>query len=62
MEKLIGVEELAETLGVPPATVRAWRYRREGPPAIKVGRHVKFRPSAVQAWLDSQADDPRPAA
>jgi len=32
LEPLVTVEELATYLGVPVATIYAWRYRREGPP------------------------------
>ena len=42
-ERLLTVEELAEYLGVPVATIYAWRYRREGPSGFKVGKHVRYR-------------------
>ena len=32
----------------------AWSYRGEGPPLIKVGRHLRYRDSDVEAWLQSQ--------
>lgn len=47
-------EQLAGYLGVPVATVYAWRTRGEGPPAIRVGRYLRFRSEDVAAWLDSQ--------
>ena len=46
------VEELAEFLGVPVATIYAWRNRGEGPPAFRVGRYLRFRSDEVTAWLD----------
>jgi predicted DNA-binding transcriptional regulator AlpA len=61
LEKLMGVEELAELLGVPPRTIYSWRYRGVGPRAIKVGGAVKYEPAEVRRYLDAQAD-PRPAA
>lgn len=45
---------LAEYLGVPLATVYAWRQRGDGPPGIRVGRHVRYRRRAVEAWLDQR--------
>ncbi len=62
VEKLIGVPEVAEWIGVPVATVRVWRHRGIGPRSIKCGRWVKYRPSDVERWLDSQSDDDRAGA
>lgn len=55
-------QTLAEYLNVPVATVYKWRYEGTGPPGIKVGRHVRYRRGDVEAWLDANASDPRPAA
>lgn len=60
-ERLRTPEETAEYLGVPLATLYQWRYRHTGPPSLKVGRHLRYRASDLEAWLDRQAD-PRPAA
>lgn len=57
-EKLMTIVELAEILGVPVATIYGWRHRGEGPPGYRVGRHIRFRWSQVEEWLDSRADDP----
>lgn len=56
MEKLIGPDELAGWLGVPRSTVYAWRYEGKGPPAIRVGKHLRYRPSEVEAWLTERAE------
>jgi predicted DNA-binding transcriptional regulator AlpA len=32
-----------------------------GPPAVKVGRAVKFRPAEIEAWLDAHAVRPQAA-
>jgi len=56
MVRLLSVKELALYLGKPVATLYAWRYRGDGPSAIKVGRSLRYRWSDVEAWLDSQAD------
>jgi excisionase family DNA binding protein len=53
-------EDLAEYLGVPLPSVYAWRYKGTGPPAYRVGRHVRYRVEDVAAWLDDRADPPRP--
>jgi Helix-turn-helix domain len=53
-DKLITPAELADFLGIPPKTLRQWRYLGTGPDGIRVGRHVRYRPEAVRAWLDAQ--------
>jgi excisionase family DNA binding protein len=45
---------LAAYLDVPIATVYTWNYHRSGPPALHVGRHVRYRRADVEAWLDAQ--------
>lgn len=42
---------------VPEKTVRAWRYRRTGPPGYVVGRHVRYHRDEVDAWMRSTAGD-----
>lgn len=53
-ERLWTVEELARFLGVPVATVYQWRYRRQGPPGIRVGRHLRFRRADIERWLSER--------
>lgn len=54
-ETLMTVEEVAAYLRKPVRTLYAWRYRREGPPAFKVGRHIRYRKVDVDAWLETRA-------
>lgn len=51
LEPLLSVEDLAEYLGIPVATIYDWRVDGKGPRAIRVGRHVKFAVSDVNAWI-----------
>jgi excisionase family DNA binding protein len=57
--RLLTVEELADYLGVPVATIYAWRYRREGPSGFRVGKHLRFRWRDVEEWIDHQLQDVR---
>ena len=50
------IGELAAYLGVPVATVYAWRSRGEGPRSLKFGKHVRYRPEEVEAWLQAHTD------
>jgi len=48
---LLSIRELAAHLGVPETTVRYWHRKGVGPPAIKIGKHLRFRPVDVDRWL-----------
>lgn len=54
-ERLLTIAEVADFLGVPVGTVYQWRHKRTGPKGIRVGRHVRYRPREVEAWLESLA-------
>lgn len=58
MEQLLGPEDVCPKLKVSEATLKYWRATGRGPDFLRVGRHVRYRPSAVEAWLDAQC---RPA-
>lgn len=50
-------DELSEFLQIPRATIYRWRQQGTGPKAVVVGKHLRWRRSDVDAWLDRQADD-----
>ena len=50
-ERLLTVEEVGEILAVPVRTLYTWRYRGEGPPALKIGGHLRYDPVALRRWL-----------
>lgn len=52
----IGIEQLAEELGVPVRTVYKWRELGTGPRGAVIGRRVKFRRSDIEAWIESRLD------
>jgi excisionase family DNA binding protein len=51
MDKLMTNPELAAYLQVPLSTVYEWRYRRTGPPGVRIGKHVRYREADVERWL-----------
>lgn len=51
--------DLAEYLGVPIATLYAWRYQGTGPAAYRVGRHVRYDKRDVDAWLVENRSETR---
>lgn len=54
---LLSPTELAEYLKMPVKTIYNWRSAGEGPRGIRVGRHVRYRQTDVDAWLDRLADE-----
>lgn len=55
-DEWIGIEQFAEELGVPVNTVYQWRYRGVAPRGAKFGRHVRFRRSDIEAWIETRLD------
>jgi excisionase family DNA binding protein len=56
LDRLLTITDLSEMLGVPVDTLYGWRHRGDGPAGCRIGRHVRYRRSAVEAWLDTRAD------
>lgn len=53
-EALWTIDDLASYLGIPKHTIYGWRTTNYGPPAIKVGKHLRWRPEGVVAWAKKQ--------
>ncbi len=53
--RLWSVSDVSAFLGIPVGTLYQWRHRGRGPRARKVGRHLRYDPADVQAWLDEAA-------
>ncbi|MFI9544565.1 helix-turn-helix transcriptional regulator [Streptomyces sp. NPDC052016] len=45
--------DVADLLGVPVETVYQWRRKGTGPRGFRVGRHLRFDPEDVRAWVES---------
>jgi excisionase family DNA binding protein len=61
-DQLLGSQDLADYLGVPLRTVYVWAARGTGPERVRVGRHTRYRMSAVNAWLDAKVKRSRQSA
>jgi predicted DNA-binding transcriptional regulator AlpA len=48
--------EVSRYLGVPISTLYRWRYLGTGPPAARVGKHLRYLPADVRGWLKQQQD------
>ena len=38
--------------GIPLGTLAQWRYLGKGPRYVKAGKHVLYRRSDIEAWLE----------
>ena len=54
--QLWSIGEVAAFLRVPVQTLYTWRKRGYGPPAARVGRHLRYDASAVRAWVQSRME------
>ncbi len=52
--QLLNEFEVARMLGVSVSTMRRWRLRKVGPAYLKIGALVKYRPEAIQLFIDSR--------
>lgn len=53
-EPLQNESAISKLLGCEVKTLQAWRSRGGGPPFIRVGRLVRYRPQDVLAWTNSR--------
>jgi excisionase family DNA binding protein len=61
-DALLDSDELAAYLKLPVGTLDQWASRGGGPPFHKVGRHRRYAPADVKAWLAGSRRDDDPAA
>ncbi|MFC9611800.1 helix-turn-helix domain-containing protein [Streptomyces sp. NPDC056938] len=55
-DRYLTPEDLVVMFSLPSVeTVYAWRRKRIGPPAFRVGKHLRFDPTAVRTWIADQA-------
>lgn len=60
IQDLIPEPDFAAQRGVSLRTVQRERAQRIGPPFIKIGRKVFYRPAAIEQWLiEREQEQPR---
>jgi len=56
-ERYLTPEDLVAMFSLPSVeTVYAWRRKRLGPPAIRIGKYLRYDPADVRAWAQQQTD------
>jgi excisionase family DNA binding protein len=53
MNELLGIVELQDLLKVSRRAVIRWRDNGTLPPALKIGRLVRWRRGDVEAWIEN---------
>jgi excisionase family DNA binding protein len=54
VDPLLKPPEVAEHFGLSERTLEYWRYAGRGPAYVRLGRHVRYRASAVERFLEEQ--------
>lgn len=57
--RLWTLKETADYLGLPVGTMYQLNYKGTGPRFYTVGRHCRYEPDDVVAWLGERASDRR---
>ncbi|QSR28454.1 MerR family transcriptional regulator [Nocardioides aromaticivorans] len=57
-DEMLTIDEAAQFLRVPVATMRYWRYCGTGPFSFKVQRHVRYWRSDLVLWRAEQGRAP----
>ncbi|MEU9850706.1 helix-turn-helix domain-containing protein [Streptomyces sp. NPDC047985] len=53
--RFLSPDDLVEMFELPSVeTVYQWRRKRTGPRGFRVGRHLRFDPDDIRAWVESQ--------
>ncbi|RXS84583.1 DNA-binding protein [Streptomyces sp. TM32] len=58
-DRYLTPEDLVTMFSLPSVeTVYQWRRKRIGPPGFRVGKHLRYDPAAVRAWVAEQSTLP----
>ena len=57
---LLTIDQAAEYLAIPKATIYTWRTRRAGfgPRAVKIGGNLRYRRSDLDQWIAAHIETP----
>lgn len=55
-QHLLTINEVADVMRAPVATLRYWRHAGIGPRSFRIGRRVLYYRSDVDAWIAAQHD------
>ncbi|UJW35082.1 helix-turn-helix domain-containing protein [Saccharothrix sp. AJ9571] len=52
--RLWTIDDVADYLGIPKNTLYQWRTKGYGPAGKRIGKHVRYQPEDVTAWVAAQ--------
>ena len=58
-DELMSMQEVADIVRVPVATLRYWRHLGTGPRSFRIGRSVRYWHTEVVHWLEEQSSHPQ---
>ncbi|MCM1975338.1 helix-turn-helix domain-containing protein [Streptomyces sp. G1] len=61
-DRYLTPDDIAEMFEVPLETVYQWRKKRTGPPGFRIGKHLRYDPADVHAYVTQRKDTDRNAA
>lgn len=50
-DRYLTPDDIADMFEVPLETVYQWRRKRTGPPGFRIGKHVRYDPTDVRAYV-----------
>ncbi|MCA6094010.1 helix-turn-helix domain-containing protein [Streptomyces sp. SCA3-4] len=50
-DRYLTPDDIAGLFGVPKETVYQWRRKRIGPPAFRIGKHLRYDPTEVERYV-----------
>jgi hypothetical protein len=56
MDSLLTIDEAAEMLRQPVATLRYWRHVDKGPRSARLGARIFYKEDECIAWVNAQFD------
>lgn len=62
IDPLLTIEEVAELLRMPVASLRYWRVLGTGPRGFIIGRRLRYLRADVLAWIEERRDTDHSAA
>lgn len=61
-DRYLTPDDIAEMFEVPKETVYQWRKKRTGPPGFRIGKHLRYDPGDVRAYVNGRKNTETNAA
>lgn len=61
-DRYLTPDDIAAMFEVPIETVYQWRKKRTGPPGFRIGRHLRYDPADVRAYVTQRKSADQAAA